>query len=150
MDFVFSNTIEQNWITASTENEIPVIENEQFVLGALYTKGGWVIDIDTYQKRVLAPVAWNFGFRLDNEDVLVSGTETIQGLDFTLKKRWKYYRAWLSYSFQDSKVEALEEQFRSGLNIRHQLQLSQTYNYRQFEFSIYDQVGPTLHSGNWV
>ena len=143
VDFVFSNTIEQNWITADKEEEIPVINNEQYVLGALYTQGGWVIDVDGYIKRVFSPVARNFGPRPDDDDGVISGLEKITGLDFTLKRRWKYYRAWASYSFQDSDVEAVDLNFTSGLNIRHQLQLSQTLNYKQFEFSL----GYTIRSG---
>lgn len=143
VDFVFSNTIEQNWITADSEEDIPVIKNEQVVLGALLTKGGWVVDIDGYIKRVFAPVARNFGPRPDDEEGLVPGIETITGLDLTIKRRWKYYRAWLSYAFQDSEVEAIDQRFTSGLNIRHQLQLSQTMNYKQFEFSL----GYTIKSG---
>lgn len=143
VDFVFSNTIEQNWITAEREEGIPVIKNEQIVLGVLFTKAGWVIDVDAYHKQVFAPVAWNFGFRIENDEVLVSGNEKINGIDLTVKKRWKYYRAWLSYTFQDSEVEAREQIFTSGLNLRHQLQLSQTMNYKQFEFSL----GYTVRSG---
>ncbi|MDN5202529.1 carboxypeptidase-like regulatory domain-containing protein [Fulvivirgaceae bacterium BMA10] len=143
VDFVFSNTIEQNWITADVEEEIPVIKNEQVVLGALLTKGGWVVDIDGYIKRVFAPVARNFGPQPDDEEKLISGIETITGLDLTIKRRWKYYRAWLSYAFQDSEVEAIDRLFTSGLNIRHQFQLSQTMIYKQFEFSL----GYTIRSG---
>ncbi len=143
LDFVFSNTLEQNWVTADEEEEIPVLKNEQVVAGVLFTKGGWVLDVDAYIKRVLAPVAWNFGFRPEEGEVLISGSETIKGLDFMLRRRWKYYRAWLSYTFQDSEVSAVEERFPSGLNLRHQLQLSQTLNYKQFEFSL----GYTIKSG---
>ncbi|MDN5213186.1 carboxypeptidase-like regulatory domain-containing protein [Fulvivirgaceae bacterium BMA12] len=143
VDFVFSNTIEQNWIIADSEEEIPVIKNEQVVLGALLTKAGWVVDIDGYLKRVFAPVARNFGPRPEDEDGLISGVEVITGLDLTVKRRWKYYRAWFSYAFQNSEVETIDQQFPSGLNIRHQFQLSQTANYKQWEFSL----GYTLRSG---
>ena len=143
VDFVFSNTIEQNWITANTEEAIPVIKNEQIVLGALFAKGGWVVDLDGYIKRVFSPVARNFGFRLEDEETLISGQEDIYGIDLTIKRRWKYYRAWVSYTFLDSEVKASDIRFTSGLNIRHQLQFSQTYNYKQFEFSL----GYTVRSG---
>ena len=143
VDFVFSNTIEQNWITPDPDENIPVIKNEQVVAGFLFTKNGWMVDLDAYIKRVSSPVARNFSTRLEEEDGVISGKETIKGLDLTLKKRWKYYRAWISYSFQDSNVEALESSFTSGLNLRHQLQFSHTLNYKKFEFS----AGYTLRSG---
>lgn len=143
VDFVFANTLEQNWITANGNDGIPVVRNEQLMIGALLTKAGWVIDIDGYQKKALLPLLWNFGFRSEEEDLVLSGTERIKGIDFTLKKRWKYYRAWFSYTFQDSEIDAFEQRFPSSLNIRHQIQISQTLNHKQFEFSL----GYTIKSG---
>ncbi|MEM6815238.1 MAG: TonB-dependent receptor [Bacteroidota bacterium] len=142
-DFIFSTTIEQNWLTADSEFGIPVIKNEQLVLGAMLSKSGWVVDLDGYVKDVFTPLLWNFGGQSAEEETIISGTERIRGADLTIKKRWKYYRTWLSYTFQDSKVDAFEQRFPSRINTRHQLQFSQTLNYSSFEFSL----GYTLKSG---
>jgi len=136
VDFIFSNTIEQNWIAASAEENIPVISNRQFVVGALLNTGKWLIDIDLYQKKVFAPISRNFGPTPQDEDGYITGNEIIHGIDFTLKRRWKYYRVWISYAFQDSEVEAIQETFPSGLNIPHQVQLSQTLLYKRWQFSL--------------
>lgn len=144
VEFVFSNAIEQNWVTADEELEIPITKNEQVVLGTLYTKAGWVIDLDAYRKKVTGPVGRNFGLSPANEEIVVSGVETIWGLDFMLKKKWKFFNAWLSYTFQDSEVAIIDESpFPSSLNLRHQFQFTQVYKYKQFDFS----VGYTMRSG---
>ena len=144
VQFIFSNVIEQSWVTAGLGEGYPIIKNDQVVLGGLFTKKGWVFDIDAYRKRILSPVALLTGNlpNLTAEDQR-SSVEVIKGVDLTIKRRWKYFRTWLSYAFQDSNVEAGVNQFPSSLNVRHQFQLSQTINYRQFEIS----MGYTIRSG---
>lgn len=150
VDFIFSNTIEQNWVIADQEEGIPIIRNEQWVFGVLMDKGTWLIDLDFFTKDVDAPISRNFGPVVDdgNDEPIVLGTERISGLDLTIKRRWKYYRAWLSYSFQDSEVSVVlddeeEVNFTSGINLPHQFQFSQTFKWKGWEFS----TGYTHKSG---
>lgn len=150
VDFIFSNTIEQNWVMASEDADVPIIRNDQWVLGVLMDKGNWLVDLDLFTKDVDAPISRNFGPAVDDQDgePLILGTERITGLDLMIKRRWKYYRAWLSYSFQDSEVSVeIEDEeeisFTSGINLRHQFQLSQTFQWQDWEFS----MGYTRKSG---
>ncbi|MDW3190986.1 MAG: carboxypeptidase-like regulatory domain-containing protein [Cytophagales bacterium] len=150
VDFVFSNTIEQNWVIASEDADVPIIRNDQWVLGFLMDKGNWLFDLDLFTKDVDAPISRNFGPAVNDQDgdPLVLGSERITGLDLMVKRRWKYYKAWLSYSFQDSEVsveidDEEEVNFTSGINLRHQFQLSQTFQWQDWEFS----MGYTRKSG---
>ncbi|MEM9053411.1 MAG: TonB-dependent receptor, partial [Bacteroidota bacterium] len=136
VDFVFSNTIEQNWIAASENEEIPIISNQQFVVGALLNTGKWLIDLDIYRKKVFSLVSQNFGPSPESDEGALTGNEIINGIDFTVKRRWKYYRIWVNYSFQDSEVEAADQTFPSGLNIPHQVQFSQTLAWNRWQFSL--------------
>ncbi len=150
VDFIFSNTIEQNWVVASEEEDVPVIRNDQWVLGFLMDEEGWLIDLDLFTKDVDAPISRNFGPAVDEQDdeVLILGTERVTGLDLMIKRKWKHYKAWMSYSFQDSEVSVevdddQEIHFTSGINLRHQFQLSQTWQWNDWEFS----TGYTRKSG---
>ena len=143
-EFSFSNTVERHWLLA--DNEIPAIENQQAVVGAIYHHKSWLLDLDVYHKQVDGLLARNLGPGLIDDDGGDEGLETIKGVDLTIRKKWKNARTWISYAFQDSEVdiESLELfGFNSALNIRHQLQISQTYEYGQFEFS----AGVTVKSG---
>ncbi len=153
-DFTFSNTVEQHWVLADEEETVPLITNFQTVLGFLYDKNGWLVDFDVYYKFVDGIMAQNFGPSFNVGEGNEPGDEGILGIDLILKKKWKNYRAWLSYGFQDSRANLFiyeedgfpileAENFTSGLNIRHQLQFSQTLNMNQFEFSL----GYTAKSG---
>ena len=145
-EFTFSNSIEQNWIVADLDETVPLIINRQAVLGFLFNKSGWLIDLDLYHKNVDGLIARNFGPAFSGEDGFSQGSERVNGLDLTIKKKWRNYRAWLSYGFQDSQAQLPEfglNDFTSGLNVRHQLQFSQTLNLGQLEFSL----GYTIKSG---
>lgn len=150
VDFIFSNTIEQNWVVANQEEDVPVIRNDQWVLGFLMDKNGWLIDLDLFTKDVDAPISRNFGPSVEEEEgeALILGTEKVSGLDLMIKRKWKYYKIWMSYSFQDSEVtveidEDEKVNFASGINLRHQFQLSQTFQWKDWEFS----AGYTRKSG---
>ncbi|MEL6560381.1 MAG: carboxypeptidase-like regulatory domain-containing protein [Bacteroidota bacterium] len=145
-EFSFSNTVEQQWLVADEEESVPLISNRQLVAGFLWEQNNWLIDLDVYQKNIDGLFARNLGPGFDDEDGFEIGSERILGIDFTVRKKWRNYKAWLSYAFQDSHVEVESlglSGLSSALNLRHQLQLSQTLNFRQFEFSL----GATLRSG---
>ncbi|MEO0552816.1 MAG: TonB-dependent receptor [Bacteroidota bacterium] len=138
-EFSFSNTIERHWILADRNETVPLVINRQFVFGFLYDKKGWLVDTEFYSKDIEGIIARNFIPDLIEEDGLSPGSEQIFGLDFTIRRKWKNFRSWLSYSFQDSSVELPElelNDFVSALNLRHQLQVSQTWKLNRYEFSL--------------
>ncbi|MEL6534076.1 MAG: TonB-dependent receptor [Bacteroidota bacterium] len=146
LSFNFTHTFEQQWIFADDEEEVNEVVNRQVMIGAMYDNSIWVIDLDLYAKRLDGLAAVNFGFSLPNEDLLDRGSDQVMGLDLTVKRRWKNLRLWASYAFQDSRAEIPElglDEFPSALNIRHQIQLSQSYRTGPFEFS----MGYTYKSG---
>ena len=149
LEFIFSNTIEQNWILANEAFDVPVLRNLQGVMGMLYEHKGWLVDLDVYYKDVDAPISRNFGLPVEaesNESIL--GSERIAGMDLLIKRKWRNYRAWVSYAYQHSEVsidinEEEELNFPSGISVPHQFQFSQTLRQGAWEFS----TGYTFKSG---
>ncbi len=138
-DFNFSNTIEQQWILADDDDFIPLISNRQLSLGFLYSKDGWLVDVDLYRKVTDGIIAMNLGFTHGAGDGFDAGSEELNGLDLTVLKRWSNFRIWSSYNFQDSEVympDLTDIVFPSSLNAKHQLQLSSSYTSGAFEFSL--------------
>ena len=145
-EFTLSNAIEQHWLLADEEETIPLTTNTQIVAGFLFQKKGWLIDMDLYHKNIRGLLARNLGFNVSNQAGLLQGNETIEGLDLTIRKRWKTFRIWSSYSFQDSKARLnglQNSRFPSSLNIRHQWQIATTINLDPLELSL----GYTFKSG---
>ncbi|MBO3697191.1 carboxypeptidase-like regulatory domain-containing protein [Roseivirga sp. E12] len=144
-DFTLSNAVERHWLLSDLNEDedeiatVPIIFNRQATLGFIYNEKSWLIDLDLYLKDIDGILAINQGFGFESDQAFEPGFELIQGIDLTIRKRWKYLRAWMSYNFQDSKVELnsiFDNPFPSSFNIKHQLRLSTTYNWKNWEFSL--------------
>lgn len=138
-DFTLSNAVEQIWLLADLDEFVPVIRNNQLSAGFVYDINNWLFDVDFYHKDIDGLLARNLGFATLNEDGFEQGSEQLFGIDLTIRKRWRYFRTWFNYSFQDSSVEFEElfpNSFPSSLNIRHQLSASATYSLPKWEFSL--------------
>ena len=137
--FTISNALEQHWLMADRENHVPIIINRQASFGGVYSFQTWLIDIDFYQKHIQGLLARNLGFGFTREAGFNQGEEDILGIDITLRKRWKYFKTWLSYNFQNSEVsfkELFPQAFPSNLNIRNQFNVSTSYSKRNWEISL--------------
>lgn len=138
-EYTLSNSIEQHWVLADDEETIPLTTNKQLSFGFVYDKNGWMIDVDFFSKNMDGLLARNFGFNVANQSGFAEGNEQLKGIDFTVRKRWKNMRTWISYGFQDSEAvfkTIQEAAFPSTLNIRHQLQLATTIKLDPFELSL--------------
>ncbi|OEK04561.1 carboxypeptidase-like regulatory domain-containing protein [Roseivirga misakiensis] len=144
-EFTLSNAVEQHWLLSDLNDDedeistVPIIYNQQLTLGLLYNLDSWLIDLDFYIKDIDGILATNQRFGFENDEAFEPGFELLNGFDLTIRKRWKYFRTWFSYNFQDSRVELpdiFEGSFASSYNIRHQFRLSGTYNVKNWEFSL--------------
>lgn len=144
-EFTLSNAVERHWLLSDLNDDedeittVPIIINRQATLGLVYNNSSWLVDFDLYMKDIDGILAVNQGFGFENDQAFEPGFELIRGFDLTIRKRWKYFRSWLSYNFQDSEVELnsiFDNPFPSTFNIRHQLRLSTTYNWKNWEFSL--------------
>lgn len=96
-DFRIEN---QFWTLA--DGNIPVLKGKQYMFGGLVDRGSWLFDIELYQKEVnnvIRPGA--------NGAANITGDLDVKGIDFLVKKRWKGFESWISYS-----VSKAEETFR--------------------------------------
>ncbi len=144
-EFTLSNAVEQHWLLADLNDDeeeistVPIIFNSQVTLGAIYNANSWLFDLDFYIKNIEGILAINQGFGFENDQAFEPGFERLIGIDLTIRKRWKSFKTWFSYNFQDSEVELesiFTDPFPSSFNIRHQFRLSNTYNWKNWEFSL--------------
>lgn len=136
--FTISNAVEQHWLLADDEQLVPLVINKQASIGFIHNSNSWLVDFDLYRKDIDGLLARNLGFGFTQEDGFNQGSERILGLDLTLRKRWKYFKSWFSYNFQDSQVsfpDLFPNSFASNLNIRHQFNISNSYTKGNWEFS---------------
>ena len=140
--FLLENQI---WLIAN--KQIPIIENLQFTGGLSYMHNNWHIDIDGYLKNIGGVTALNNGFIDTGEFGFTEGESTVKGVDFYLKKQFKDYNTWVSYTLSSIKnqFEGLGESnsFPANTDVRHNFNWSHQYTYKNLKFSL----GWRWHSG---
>ncbi len=133
-------TLENQIWTLATEDKFPVITSYQFTLGNSFRKNKWYIDLDIYYKQIENITSLTAGFINPIDNVYHSGESTIKGLDFFLKKQFKNYKTWISYSYIDTKNKFdninNNESFPGNWNIEHTVKWSHFYEVNNFQFSL--------------
>ncbi|UZO80552.1 TonB-dependent receptor [Aquimarina sp. ERC-38] len=131
------NLFNRLWVV-STQEDIPVIRNNQTVVGMDFKKNNWTVDIEFYTKKLEG-----IGILLtDNifEPRNVSGTNSIKGMDLLLKKKWNNYNTWLSYSYSESTYQFEEINnnipFQGSFNIPHSLVWAHSLTFDNLSFSL--------------
>jgi len=129
----------QVWTLANT-NTFPVITSYQFTLGSSFKKNTWYFDIDTYYKQIDNITSLTAGFINPIDNVYHKGESSVYGLDLFLKKRFKNYKSWISYSYinTQNKFEGINnnESFPGNWNIEHTVKWSHFYKLHNFQFSL--------------
>lgn len=131
--------------TLSDGIEIPNLESLQFSFGAIFSKRGWLIDVDGYVKEIKGLTSFTNGFTSVAEDINV-GTSDVIGADVLIKKRIGPGNIWLGYTFNDIKYtfkEIQENSFNGNNDITHNLNVSGSIDFKNWEFSL----GYNYHTG---
>jgi len=133
------------------DNGISILKSKQLTFGGLYNYEGWRIELENYYKFITNALstANNFipsYYELQQISNLNTGKSHVFGLDILVKRKFKNYRVWLSYAFnysQDKFTEVQEKSYSGFYNQPHNLNISQTYLWKGFEFGL----GWTFSSG---
>ena len=94
-DLGFGNEI---WV-ASDENLIPVIESNQWVGGIIIEKDDWTLDIEGYVKELVGITSFSALSELPAP--YAQGKSKLRGVDVLLKRRFKNFRSWISYTLSE-------------------------------------------------
>ncbi|WP_298510118.1 TonB-dependent siderophore receptor [uncultured Kordia sp.] len=127
------------WALADKE-DVPILSNRQITTGFEFAKNGWKLDVEGYYKRIKGLTSFTRGFRTANQiaEDYISGNSTVYGVDVLVKKRIKKTSFWLGYSLSQNDFRFPNLQagtFFGNFDQRHVLSLSNTFNYKNFEFA---------------
>ncbi|WP_415843917.1 TonB-dependent receptor plug domain-containing protein [Zobellia nedashkovskayae] len=126
-DFDDFNNQSQFWYLP--DKTTAVLDGYQGMIGALYTKSGWLVDIELYARNTN-----NVTFQTSTE-TLEDGKLKSIGADFFVKKRWNHLETWLSYSL--SKVDTdFGEVLPVFFDQRHILNITGLWQLDPFNFTV--------------
>jgi len=134
------------WIL-SDNNEYPIQKANQYTTGFIYKEGGWLLDVDAYYKTIVGITSFTLGFLSQNDASIHHGKGFTKGLDVLLLKSSNSWRAWVTYTYQDSqnKFENLNEghYFESNADIKHSFNVSFNKKWKNYLVAL----GWFWHSG---
>lgn len=134
-DFGLENQV---WSLADGK-EIPVLKSNQFSLGLIFKKNKWTIDVDLYRKEINGLTSLIKGF-VSQSDNFSEGRSTSLGADFFLKKQWRNYSSWVSYSLSNTRFTFEDinngKSFDGNYDAKHQFLWANNLKVNHFDFSI--------------
>ncbi|GAA4276338.1 TonB-dependent receptor [Aquimarina mytili] len=129
----------QVW-TLANNDKFPIITSYQYTLGSSFRKKKWYFDIDSYYKQIDDITTLTSGFINPIDNTYHTGKSTVYGLDFFLKKRFRKYKTWVSYSYINTSNTFdninNNESFPGNWNIEHTIKWSHFYKIDNFQFSL--------------
>ncbi len=131
----------ENQVWTLANNEVfPVITSYQYTLGSSFRKNKWYLDIDSYLKQIDGITTLTAGFINPIDNTYHTGQSSVYGIDVFLKKRFKKYKTWVSYSYINTSNTFdninNNESFPGNWNIEHTIKWSQFYKVNNFQFSL--------------
>lgn len=135
----------QIWVVSDNIN-IPVIESNQWTGGLIYIKDKWTIEGEAYVKELAGLTSLSDSFDPTINVPYSRGAARISGIDLLMKKRFTFFKSWLSYSFSKANYEffALNpESFPATYDQRHVLRWVNLFKQNKWEYSF----GLTYKSG---
>lgn len=141
----FLGVEKRRWQLAN-DSDIPILQSMQFTAGLNYEQSGWLIDVEGYWKEVDGITMGSQGFQTKYQFTKGRGSYAVFGVDFLIRKEWKGWSSWLSYSTMDNTYHfpQLEERtFRSNFNIRHAIKMGSAYRIGKCKIA----AGVNWHTG---
>lgn len=133
------------WILNTPEQELSQ-RAQKIAFGFKYRDQGWLFDAELFYNQIdglstLSPI-----FELVTTNEFSRGESKALGLGLLVKKRWHNFNCWVNYSL--GKINYLfpdisENTFSAPNDIRHNISLVSSYDYKDFQFSIITN----FHSG---
>ncbi len=125
------------WTLADRETKVQ--QADVYQMGLLFNKEGWVIDLQTYAKRINGLTSRSYNIETADTGEPLTGASEVQGVDVLIKKRYKKLQSWLSYSFSKTEFifdNLLNERFPSDFDQTHVLKWSNQYSIGGFEIAL--------------
>jgi len=138
--------IEKRRWQLSNNKDIPVIRSKQVSTGFNFSKAGWLISTEAYYKKVNGITSQSQGFLNQYEFVKSHGSYKAVGLDFLIRKSFKNFNSWLSYSYMDNTYSFKDFEaypFPSNFDVNNSVSLGTTFTSKNLKVAI----GLNWHSG---
>jgi len=124
-DFDDFNITNQLWYLPN--DEITPLKATQTMIGGIFNKSKWLIDIELYRKKT------NY---LTNKTDDSQGSLASLGTNVFVKKKWKNLETWISYALANTKTDFNEVSTDAFFDQRHIINFTNLVNINRWKFAV--------------
>ncbi len=129
----------ENYVWVLSDDGQPIQRAQQISIGGNYRTKSWLVDVDGYFKTITGTSSLSFGFMHQFDSSLNHGEGFVKGFDILIQKTAPTWRAWFTYTFQESqnRYDDLNDHqyFPISADIRHSFTLSAHKTWKKFSLS---------------
>ncbi|WP_412465163.1 TonB-dependent receptor plug domain-containing protein [Flavobacterium mekongense] len=138
----------ENYVWVLSDNsDYPIQKANQYSSGIIFKKHNWLLDVEAYYKNINGITSYTLGFLGQNDNNIHRGKGFTKGVDVLLQKSAATWRAWVTYTYQDSQnqFQSLNnsDYFASNADIKHHFTAAFNQKWNRFLFT----AGWFWHSG---
>jgi len=116
----------RRWIT-SNDSTIPIQRSRQISLNLFYKKNDWLLDIESFYKKVKGITTSSQGFQNQLEFVKTTGNYEVWGAEMLIQKKMNHFLTWLSYTYNHN-----------------------NYHFSNYEYSSFPNNFQLMHTVSWA
>jgi hypothetical protein len=139
-DFANDLSLENYVWVLSAKDSYPLLRANQFTTGFILKKNSWLLDVEGYYKTISGITSFTFDFQNQHDLNIHKGKGFTKGVDVLLQKSAQTWRAWATYTFQDSQHKFDEingnQYFKVNSNTRHALTASFYKKIKNYNFAL--------------
>jgi hypothetical protein len=139
-DFANDLSLENYVWVMSAKDSYPVQKANQFTTGFIYKKKSWLLDVDAYYKTISGITSFTFDFQNQFDLDIHQGEGFTKGFDILLQKSAPTWRAWATYTYQDSQNKFDEinqdQYFQINSNTKHALNFSLYKKWKNYNLAL--------------
>lgn len=133
----FLGVEKRRWVL-SNNNDVPIVKSNQYSVGVLYQKSGWLVQFEGYKKKVNGITTANQGFQNQLQFIRTTGSYSISGFEAIINKKTEQWSYWVSYTYATNDYEfktLTPSKFPHNYDIRHQATLATSYSLNQLKLA---------------
>ena len=128
----------RRWIT-SNDSTIPIQRSRQISLNLFYKKNDWLLDIESFYKKVKGITTSSQGFQNQLEFVKTTGNYEVWGAEMLIQKKMNHFLTWLSYTYNHNNYHFFNYEYPSFPNnfqLMHTVSWAGIYEKNNFKIAL--------------
>lgn len=128
----------RRWIT-SNDSTIPIQRSRQISLNLFYKKNDWLLDIESFYKKVKGITTSSQGFQNQLEFVKTTGNYEVWGEEMLIQKKMNHFLTWLSYTYNHNNYHFSNYEYPSFPNnfqLMHTVSWAGIYEKNNFKIAL--------------